>query len=179
MGMTDESCATAHGTPPAPETPETVEPRRLVAVFSGPVAEYLLRFGIELGFAALLVEPDATRVLGTPRPHGDRVVHDLAAAAVDANTDVVVCDHHRGELGEVLRDALAAGARWVGVMGNPNHAPPHVEALRALGVPDAEIDRVHRPIGLNIGSRTPAEIAVATVAGLVADRNGRPGGFDF
>jgi xanthine/CO dehydrogenase XdhC/CoxF family maturation factor len=38
---------------------------------------------------------------------------------------------------------------------------------------------VHRPIGLNIGSRTPAEIAVATLAGLIADRNHRPGGFDF
>jgi xanthine/CO dehydrogenase XdhC/CoxF family maturation factor len=38
---------------------------------------------------------------------------------------------------------------------------------------------VHRPIGLNIGSRTPAEIAVATLAGLIADRNGRPGGFEF
>jgi xanthine/CO dehydrogenase XdhC/CoxF family maturation factor len=38
---------------------------------------------------------------------------------------------------------------------------------------------VHRPIGLNIGSRTPAEIAVATLAGLLADRAGRAGGFDF
>ena len=45
------------------------------------------------------------------------------------------------------------------------------------GVADSEIARVHRPIGLNIGSRTPAEIAVATLAGLIADRNGRPGGF--
>jgi xanthine dehydrogenase accessory factor len=51
--------------------------------------------------------------------------------------------------------------------------------LRRLSVGEAEIGRVHRPIGLNIGSRTPAEIALATLAGLIADRNGRPGGFDF
>jgi len=38
---------------------------------------------------------------------------------------------------------------------------------------------VLRPIGLNIGSRSPPEIAVSTLAGLLADRNGRPGGFDF
>jgi xanthine dehydrogenase accessory factor len=38
---------------------------------------------------------------------------------------------------------------------------------------------VHRPVGLNIGSRTPAEIAIATLAGLIADRNGRAGGFHF
>nr|WP_279499466.1 XdhC family protein [Actinomadura rubrisoli] len=48
-----------------------------------------------------------------------------------------------------------------------------------MGVPAADIARVHRPIGLNIGSRTPAEIAIATLAGLIADRNARPGGFDF
>jgi xanthine/CO dehydrogenase XdhC/CoxF family maturation factor len=64
-------------------------------------------------------------------------------------------------------------------MGNPHHEGPHVEMLQRLGVDEAEIARVHRPIGLNIGSKTPAEIAVATLAGLVADRNDRPGGFDF
>lgn len=56
---------------------------------------------------------------------------------------------------------------------------PHVAALRELGVADAEIARIHRPIGLNIGSRTPPEIAIATLAGLIADRNGKPGGFEF
>jgi xanthine dehydrogenase accessory factor len=40
-----------------------------------------------------------------------------------------------------------------------------------------EIARVRRPIGLDIGSKQPAEIAVSTLAGLLADRNGRPGGF--
>jgi xanthine/CO dehydrogenase XdhC/CoxF family maturation factor len=48
-----------------------------------------------------------------------------------------------------------------------------------LGVSKEEIARVHRPVGLNIGSRTPAEIAVSTLAGLIADRNGRQGGFEF
>jgi xanthine dehydrogenase accessory factor len=91
----------------------------------------------------------------------------------------VVTDHHRPELGVQLRDALASGARWVGIMGNPRVEPPHVTALAQLGVSPDEIGRVHRPIGLNIGSRAPAEIAIATLAGLIADRNGRPGGFAF
>ena len=51
--------------------------------------------------------------------------------------------------------------------------------LRELGVEEEDINRVHRPVGLNIGSRTPPEIAVATLAGLIADRNARPGGFTF
>jgi xanthine/CO dehydrogenase XdhC/CoxF family maturation factor len=62
-------------------------------------------------------------------------------------------------------------------MGSPRHTAPHVAALRALGVSEEDVARVHRPIGLNIGSHTPPEIAIATLAGLIADRNGRPGGF--
>ena len=62
-------------------------------------------------------------------------------------------------------------------MGSLRHSAPHVEALRARGFADDAIARVHRPIGLDIGSRSPAEIAIATVAGLLADRNERSGGF--
>ncbi|GIF00149.1 XdhC family protein [Paractinoplanes rishiriensis] len=154
-------------------------PRRLVVVFESPIAEAMLRLAVELGFQSVLVEPDATRLQGTPRPHGDLFVHDLGAAHLDADTDVVLSDHNRAEIGTVLRAALAAQTRWVGIVGNPKKEGPHVAALRSLGVPDDQIARVHRPVGLNIGSRTAAEIAVATLAGLIADRNDRPGGFDF
>ncbi|MFC7642201.1 XdhC family protein [Streptosporangium lutulentum] len=98
---------------------------------------------------------------------------------MDGTADVVVTDHHRAEVGTVLRDVLARPVRWVGIMGNPRHEGPHVKALAELGVPPEKIAQVHRPVGLNIGSRTPPEIALATLAGLLADRNGRPGGFHF
>lgn len=168
--------------------------RTLVAVFASPVARFLLSYARDAGYRVVLVEPDAGRGLpgadgeakGTPGPaspglsgpDGLTTAASLAGLADEA-TDVVVTDHHRPELGPVLRDALASPARWVGVLGNPRHPAPHIPALAALGVPGDEIARVHRPIGLNIGSRTPAEIALATMAGLIADRNGRPGGFHF
>ncbi len=143
--------------------------RVLVAVFDSPVAGVLRRWAPELGFRVLVLDPDADRTAD---------VRSLAEAGVEpASTDVVVTDHHRPELGEVLRDALAQGVRWVGVVGNPRHEGPHVAELAALGVPPEEVARVHRPIGLDIGSRTPAEIALSTLAGLLADRNGRGGGF--
>jgi xanthine dehydrogenase accessory factor len=151
--------------------------RLLVAVFASPVADVLVRWGAELGFRTVVVEPDGERVpVGTP----DLLVRsftELDRELAEGTADVVVTDHHRDELGELLRDALARPARWIGVMGNPRHEGPHVAALTALGVPEAEIARVHRPIGLDIGSKAPAEIAVSTLAGLLADRNGRPGGF--
>ncbi len=178
-----DSCAVAHGE--APVAPVTAgagpEPgsagRTLVAVFATPVAGFLLRYGADAGFRGLLVEPDQDRAAGA-RMAGFEVA-PAVPDDLDACADVVVTDHHRDELGVALRDALAGKARWVGIMGNPRHAGHHVEALAALGVPPAEVARVHRPIGLNIGSRTPPEIAIATLAGLLADRNDRPGGFAF
>jgi xanthine dehydrogenase accessory factor len=156
-----------------------VVPRKLVAVFQCPLSDFLLRLGVELGFRSVLVEPDPTRLPPLPKPHGDQLVHDLAAAGVDDHTDVVLTDHHRPELGAVLKEALTTDARWIGIVGKPGIEGPHVAALTELGVPDDQIARIHRPVGLNIGSRTPPEIAVATLAGLIADRNGRPGGFEF
>ncbi|WP_157441076.1 XdhC family protein [Actinoplanes awajinensis] len=154
-------------------------PRRLVAVFASPVAEMLARFGVELGYQVVLVEPDPGRLGGTPRAHGDALVADLAAAELTEHTDVLITDHHRPEIGTLLKEALERPTRWVGILGNPRHEGPHLAALRELGVAEDQIARVHRPVGLNIGSRTGAEIAVAVLAGLIADRNDRPGGFEF
>jgi xanthine dehydrogenase accessory factor len=167
----DPACDVAHGRGSPP-----VQQRALVAVFDSPVARFLLKFGRDTGFAPVLVEPDLART--PPETDGFTLARSLDGYA-GAAADVVVTDHHRPELGPVLARALALEPRWVGVMGNPRHPAPHVPALAALGVPPEDIARVHRPIGLNIGSRTPAEIALATLAGLIADRNGRPGGFLF
>ncbi|WP_424535738.1 XdhC family protein [Sphaerisporangium viridialbum] len=168
----DPACAVAHGEAAAPATDRT-----LVAVFASPVAGHLLRYAADLGFRGILLEPDAGRAaaVGTS---GFEVVTG-PPGDLDRTADVVVTDHHRPELGTVLSDLLARECRWIGVLGNPRHPGPHVAALAGLGVPDEDIARVHRPVGLNIGSRTPPEIAIATLAGLLADRNGRPGGFTF
>ena len=186
----DPACDVAHGKAPLPASTRT-----LVAVFTSPVARFLLGYARDAGYRPVLFDPDAGQLAGHDEADGHggvspdvldallgldglTTVTTLAGLA-DKATDVVVTDHHRPELGIQLRDALAAGARWVGIMGNPRHVGPHVAALTELGVPAHEISKVHRPIGVNIGSRTPAEIAIATIAGLIADRNGKPGGFTF
>lgn len=151
----------AHG-----DLPPELGERTLVAVFASPVADQLLHFGGHLGFHCVLVDP----LVSGAAP-------DASFAGPEA--DIVVTDHDRPELGEILRSALATPARWIGVMGSPRHAAQHIPALRALGVAESDIARVHRPIGLNIGSKSPAEIAVSTLAGLIASRNSRPGGFTF
>jgi len=170
VAHSDPLCDLAHGVGDPPH-----QDRILVAVFDSPVAGELLHFGRHLGFRTILVDPEPV----ADPPPADQLARSLAADFVDGTADIVVTDHDRPELGVVLRDALALPARWVGVMGSPRHPAPHLPALRELGTSELDIARVHRPIGLNIGSHTPAEIAVATLAGLLADRNGRPGGFAF
>ena len=162
--VTDIACAMAHGEVDAP-----TGDRRLVAVFASPVALQLVHLAAHVGYDCVVVDP--VRDLD-----GARTVRTAAEAGIDDRTDVVVTDHDRPELGDVLADVLQTDARWVGVMGSPRHTAPHVAALAERGVAPEQVARVHRPIGLDIGSRSPAEIAVATVAGLLADRAGRSGG---
>ena len=161
---TDIACAMAHGDVEAP-----TGDRRLVAVFASPVATQLVHLAAHVGFDCVVLDPDHDL-------EGATTVRTPADAGIDDRTDVVVTDHDRPELGDVLAAVLGTPARWVGVMGSPRHTAPHVAALQERGLPAEQIARVHRPIGLDIGSRSPAEIAVATVAGLLADRNGRGGG---
>jgi xanthine dehydrogenase accessory factor len=153
-------------------------PRVLVLVYASPVAAAMAGMATQLGYRVALVEPDPG--LRNSAAWAEEAVGALSGLDGEPDleaADVVVTDHHRDDLGLHLRDALARPVRWVGLMGNPRHEGPHVAALAALGVGPDDVARVHRPIGLDIGSRTPAEIALSTLAGLLADRNGRSGGF--
>jgi molybdenum cofactor synthesis domain-containing protein len=179
----DDPCALAH----APGVPDDRRPGKLVAVYASPVAATLLDWGRGLGYRRLvLVEPDPDLEAGLDdaaataarhaRAHADVVVTTLAGADVDGDTDVVVTDHDRDGLSDVADAMLRSGARWLGLMGSLRHTGPHVAPLLERGWSEQDVATIHRPIGLDIGSRTPPEIALATLAGLVADRQGRTGG---
>src|SRR5580692_3926052 len=134
MAEESDACAVAHGAAPATApaavpaaapAPAASGDRALVAVFASPVSGYLLRYAADAGYRTLLVEPDAARADAAKMagfPVLPAVPDDIEGA------DVVVTDHHRDELGVALRDALAAKARWIGVLGNPHHPGPHIEA---------------------------------------------------
>ena len=115
-----------------------------------PVAEMLLRWAPELGFRT--------------------------ATAVDELTDsevyAVHTDHDAPGLAEDLRSLLRRGPRFVGLMGSRRHTGHHLETLRAQGVPESDLEKIQTPVGLEIGARTPAEIALSILAGVVALRAG-------
>jgi molybdenum cofactor synthesis domain-containing protein len=154
-------CEVAHGHGAQPDA------GTLMAVFASPLAAILLAWGRELGYEVVLVDPERAPAVG----EGLRIAADTSSA--DATTDIVVTDHHRDELVDLLDVALDTPARFIGLMGSRRHEGPHVQPLTERGRTPADLARITRPIGLDIGSRTPAEIAVATLADLVARRTGR------
>jgi len=72
----------------------------------------------------------------------------------------------------VLLEALKSPAFYIGALGSRNNTAARRERLALFDLTPAEIDRLHGPIGLDIGSKTPAEIAVSIVAEIVAVKNG-------
>jgi len=103
-------------------------------------------------------------VLMDPAEHFDR---ELAAGRIDARTAIVVLTHDpRFDL-PVLDRALRRGLAYVGAMGSRVTHEKREQELRAGGLGDAELAALHSPIGLDLGARTPAEVAVSILAELV------------
>jgi len=74
---------------------------------------------------------------------------------------------------EVLGQALSTGAGYIGMIGSRRKRDAVYQRLRGQGFTDADLARVHCPIGLDIGAETPEEIAVSIVAELVQARAGK------
>jgi xanthine/CO dehydrogenase XdhC/CoxF family maturation factor len=72
---------------------------------------------------------------------------------------------------------LRSPTRFVGVMGSRRHVGPYVEELRSMGLADDDLARLRSPVGIDLGAKTPQEIALSIAAGLVAAREGRDGGW--
>jgi xanthine dehydrogenase accessory factor len=157
---------------------EPLQPRpRLVVLGATPVAEHLLRGGAELGYATVLVEGRAERITPGHRAAAGRIESSVAGLALGPNVDAIHTDHDAPDIVDQLGPLLQAGVRFVGVMGSARHTVPHLEALRAAGCTDEELARLRTPVGLDLGGRTPPEIALSILAGLLAARTGRTGGW--
>lgn len=148
----------------------------LVVVSATDVARELVRLAPGLGFSPVLVETRAERVTSDDRATAP--VHEsLAEVRVGADDRVVFTDHDAPGIAEALAQVLRSPARFVGVMGSRRHVAPYVDALRAMGFADEDLDRIRSPLGLDLGGRRPQEIALSIAAGLVADANERDAGW--
>jgi molybdenum cofactor synthesis domain-containing protein len=151
-------------------------PPMLVVLSATPVALELLRLGRDLGYRTVLVESRASRVTPEHRAAADEVRSSLDGLDPDDRTDAVHTDHDAPGVARDLASLLRSPARFVGTMGSRRHVAPHLDELKAMGL-DRELERLRSPVGIDLGSKTPPEIALSIAAGLVAAREGRQGGW--
>jgi len=150
---------------------------RLFIVGAVHIAAALVTYANVLGFRTVVL--DARTAFATP----DRFAHAaelitrwpadaLAALGLDEGSCVVVLTHDEKIDNPALAVALRSPARYVGALGSRKTHAKRVAALRELGLGDAEIARIHAPIGLPIAARRPEEIALSIMAEIVAMVNG-------
>jgi molybdenum cofactor synthesis domain-containing protein len=147
----------------------------LVVLGATPVAGWLLRWGRDMGYETILVEPRPERVTAELKDVAGRVAEGVDGVDLRGDVDAVHTDHDAPRVADDVAALLRGGARFVGVMGSARHASPYLAALRDLGVPEEAMARVQTPVGLDVGARTPQEIAISILAGLIASRTGRSG----
>jgi molybdopterin adenylyltransferase len=156
--------------------PEPAAPS-LVVVSANPVGLALLALGRRLGYRTILVESRTERVTAAHRDASDVVTSALDSVGLDGRTDVVLTDHDAPGVSEAIAKLLRSPSRFVGVMGSRRHVGPFVEELRGMGFGDEDLVRVRSPVGIDLGAKSPEEIALSIAAGLVAARAGREGGW--
>ena len=112
-------------------------------------------------------------------PKADRtiVVDDFDDAFDDIETDedsyiIIVTRGHRGDL-KVLRQAIRRPFAYLGMIGSRRKNQLLYDTLRQEGVTEEQIAQIHAPIGLDIGSETPEEIAISIVAEIISERAGK------
>jgi xanthine dehydrogenase accessory factor len=143
-------------------------PLRMVVVGAVHIAQALLPMARACGYDPVLIDPRGSFGAAHRFP-GERILDDwpdaaMAALAPDARTAVVTLTHDPKLDDPALRAALASPAFYIGCLGSTRTHARRLERLRAEGVGEAALARLHAPVGLDIGARSPGEIAVSIMA---------------
>ncbi|MEA5670899.1 XdhC family protein [Pseudomonas sp. MH2] len=150
---------------------------RLLLIGAGALAEYLATMALFNGFRVSVCDPrpeyiDGWNVAGVECLVGmpDDVVRDFAP---DVRTCIVAVSHDPKLDDLALLEALHGPAFYIGAIGSRrNSQQRRARLIEHFGESDASLARLHGPIGIYIGSKTPAEIAVSVMAEILAAKNG-------
>ncbi|MEO1502881.1 MAG: XdhC/CoxI family protein [Pseudomonadota bacterium] len=152
-------------------------PLRMAVIGAVHISQALATMARLSGYDVTLIDPRLAFASEARFP-GETLSHQWPDAALeqlglDPHT-AVVCLTHDAKLDDpALIRALRSDAFYVGALGSPRTHAKRVERLKAEGLTDAEIGRLHAPIGLDIGAKSPAEIAVSILA-QITERLRRP-----
>jgi xanthine dehydrogenase accessory factor len=161
---------------------ETQAPRsKLIVVGAVHVAVPLVQFAAALGFHTTVIDPRSAFASEERFAHADELIVDwpqdaLPRIGLNEASCVAVLTHDVKVDLPALVCALRSPARYVGVLGSRKTHAGRVRALREAGLSEEQIGRIRAPIGLALGGRRPAEIAVAIIAEIVAAAHGKNAG---
>ena len=147
-------------------------PLRLIVVGAVHIAQPLLTIARACGFACTLIDPRGA--FGSKARFPNETILDdwpdeaLTALAPDARTAIVTLTHDPKLDDPAIRTALRSGTFYLGCLGSKKTHAKRVDRLTAEGFAPDAIARIHAPVGLDIGARTPAEIAVSVMAQIIA-----------
>ncbi len=146
-------------------------PLRLIVVGAVHIAQSLLPMARMAGYDPLLIDPRGAFGSQARFP-GETILDDwpdeaMARAGLDARTAVVTLTHDPKLDDPAIRAALGSEVFYLGCLGSSRTHEKRLARLREAGVPEAAIARIHAPVGLDIGARTPAEIAVSVLAEII------------
>ncbi|MEO8080060.1 MAG: XdhC family protein [Caldimonas sp.] len=148
---------------------------RMLIVGAGQLSRALAQMALGLDFEVIVCDPREEYHLTWEVPgtiFSTAMPDDLATELqLDPHTAVVAVTHDPKLDDMVLLEALKSPAFYVGALGSRGNTAKRKERLALFDLTAAEIGRLHGPIGLDIGSRTPAEIAVSILAEIIAVRN--------
>jgi len=143
-------------------------PLRLIVVGAVHIAQPLVAMARACGYDPVIVDPREAFGSAARFP-GEVIRHDwpdeaLAAIGLDARCAVVTLTHDPKLDDPAIRAALAAPVFYLGCLGSTRTHASRLERLAAAGLAPADLGRIHAPVGLDIGARSPAEIAVSVMA---------------
>jgi xanthine dehydrogenase accessory factor len=147
-------------------------PLRMIVVGAVHIAQALLPMARLAGYDVSLVDPRPAFAQDTRFP-GEVVVEDwpdeaLDALAPDARTAIVTLTHDPKLDDPAIARALGSDVFYLGCLGSKRTHAKRVERLTEAGFDTGQIARIHAPVGLDIGARSPAEIAVSIMAEVTA-----------
>jgi xanthine dehydrogenase accessory factor len=158
----------------------TERPATLLIVGGGHVGQSMATIGAHAGFSVAVLDDREAFANRERFPMAEQVicgdfVEELRRFAIDAHTYIVLVSrgHKQDELS--LREVVRSNAAYVGMIGSLRRVGTVLTHLAREGYPREALERVHTPIGLDIGAETPEEIAVSIVAELIAVRRGGSG----
>ena len=149
---------------------------RMLVIGASQLSKYLAQIAVGLDYQVTVCDPreEYTETWDIPGVTLVRTMPDDTARAMrlDERCAVVALTHDPKLDDLVLLEALKSPAFYIGALGSRGNTASRKKRLALFDLTPAEIDRLHGPIGLDIGSRTPAEIAVSILAEIIAVRNG-------